>query len=154
MALRKAKNFSMIKLNLKPKRQGVGRSNKAVFSRHKLSFPSNTNFIEINSQTTLEDLEKHEFDKNNVVIGVIGNEKKGIEIVNQAFKVAPVVIVAAPISWRSQYSTQSKIDNTAKLVMNEPMGVFSVDGKTAKLTAQIWVKIFSLISKRFWEKII
>ncbi len=141
MALAESQELFHDKIELETEAaRGLGGQIKQFFQEHKLSFPSNTNFIEINSQTTLEDLEKHEFDKNNVVIGVIGNEKKGIEIVNQAFKIAPIVIVAAPISWRSQYSTQSKIDNTAKLVMNEPMGVFSVDGKTAKLTAQIWVK--------------
>ena len=141
MALAESQELFHDKIELETEAaRGLGGQIKQFFQEHKLSFPSNTNFIEINSQTTLEDLEKHEFDKNNVVIGVIGNEKKGIEIVNQAFKIAPIVIVAAPISWRSQYSTQSKIDNTAKLVLNEPMGVFSVDGKTAKLTAQIWVK--------------
>lgn len=155
MALAESQELFHDKIELETEAaRGLGGQIKQFFQERKLSFPSNTNFIEINSQTTHQDLAKHKFDKNNVVIGVIGDEKKGVGIVNQAFKIAPIVVVAAPISWRSQYSTQSKIDNTAKLVLNEPLGVFSVDGKTAKLTAQIWVKnLFLDLQSDFGKKL-
>lgn len=103
----------------------------------------NKNVIDI-SELSLEELEKIEFDENNVIVGNPDfSLKKEGEYIKASFKVAPIVAIVLPRPWVKSYQKQQEIYGDKKVIHNELIPLKSyktnIGNRRMKTVVQVWV---------------